>query len=285
MTKPIFYASEVAALIGAHRFKTREEALLRVFESIPACRVIVNRVKAETGARTEREIVRDAPASIRATIETAVTSAVSATTQAEVQKTIETFQHTTAETLLRDTIAGKYTDPDFKAAAKRVLAGATTIAAESTLLETTPTVTALTREIQKQRGTKLESVAEDAHHEKVTNRGDAVRYECDAYTIVGYIDGMANGKIVETKNRKRFWREPPSYDIIQLRCYMKMKGCVDGVLLECFPGYSPRETPVAWDGDVWASIDKGLAEVAEWIGAATPTEIEHVSRKALTKMD
>lgn len=285
MTKPIFYASEVAALIGAHRFKTREEALLRVFESIPACRVIVNRVKAETGARTEREIVRDAPASIHAAIETAVTSTVAATTQAEVQKTIETFQHTTAEALLRDTIAGKYTDPDFKAAAQRVLTGTSTIAAESTILETTPAVTALTREIQKQRGTKLEHVSEDAHRETVTNRGDPVRYECDAYIIVGYIDGMANGKIVETKNRKRYWKEPPSYDIIQLRCYMKMKGCVDGVLLECFPGYPPRETPVEWDGDIWTRINGGLTEVADWIGRATPAEIEHVSRKALNKMD
>ncbi len=285
MTKPVFYASEVAALLGRHRFKTREEALLRVFESIPACRVIVNRVKADTGKKTEREIVRDAPASIRATIDTAVAETVEARSQKDIQKTIETFQQSTAETLLRDTISGKYSDPDFNAAAKRVLSGASTVAAERVILQTTPAVTALTREIQKQRGTRLEHSSEDAHREVVTNRGDPVRYECDAYILVGYIDGMAGGRIVETKNRKRYWKEPPSYDILQLRCYMKMKGCVDGVLLECFPGYDPRETEVTWNGDIWADMDRGLAATAQWIQAATPDDVENVVRKALTKMD
>ena len=76
---------------------------------------------------------------------------------------------------------------------------------------------------------------------------------------------MRDGKIVETKNRKRFWKEPPPYDFVQLRTYMMMKGRVDGILLENFPEHEPRITEVVWSDSEWEKIHSGLLKVCDEI--------------------
>lgn len=279
--KPVFYASEVAALIGKHQYKSVDEALFRVLSSDPKWKPLIKRVKGDTGAKTEKEIVESAPESVKEHIQRAVKSSVEATTQAEVTSTIEEFQRETSKALLKDAIECKENAlPDFKAAAERIKEGKTTFEEEAVRLETIHPVTVITREIQKQRGTKLEAKAEDDFGD-VHNRNAPVRYECDEYIIVGYIDGMKNGKIVETKNRKRFWREPPNYDVIQLRCYMKMRGEIGGVLLECFPGKDPRSTEYAWDENMWVAIHNNLVEVADRLSNMSSAEAETIVRTAL----
>jgi hypothetical protein len=131
----------------------------------------------------------------------------------------------------------------------------------------------------------MEHTVEDSHAiltgKDVTHRGDRASFECEEYTLFGYIDGMQDGAILETKNRKRFWKEPPQYDLIQLRCYMKMKGEVDGILLECFPGNSTRQTKLNWSDSEWEKIHIGLCEVSNEISNITFEVAEMIIRKYL----
>lgn len=286
MSSIVFYPSEVAALLDRHRFKTKEEALVRVLSSIPKFRPAIAQFKKETGAKTEREIVQQAPESIKTAIASAVSTATASSSQAEIHSTIEQFQKTATTTLLKDALDGKAVSSDFSAAAQRIRAGTSTPEKEAVALESAPVVTTLAREIQKQRGTRLESVAEDKHVKPVTNRNTPVRYECEEYGLTGYIDGMEGDKVLETKNRKRVWKEIPDYDLIQLRCYMKMRGEVDGVLLETFPGHPPRTTEVPWDDAEWDSIHDGLCSVAREIATLSSSELGRILRAGLlTKTD
>ena len=282
MSKVVFYPSEVAALLGRHRFKPKEEALVRVLSSIPKFRPAIAQYKKTTGAKTEREIVQDAPESVKTAIATAVQAATASSSQSEIRSTINQFQTSAASTLLKEALEGKAASSDFSAAAKRIQAGTSTPEKEAATLSTSSVVTTLGREIQKQRGTKLESVAEDNHVKPVTNRNTPVRYECDEYVLVGYIDGMEDDRVLETKNRKRLWKEIPEYDILQLRCYMKMRGEVDGVLLETFPGHPPRTTDIPWDDEEWDSIHDGLCEVVDEIGSLTQADLVRILQAGLT---
>ena len=131
----------------------------------------------------------------------------------------------------------------------------------------------------------MEAVAEDKHAEDsgkaVTDRGASARFECDEYILIGYIDGMQDGCVVETKNRKRVWKEPPNYDIVQLRCYMKMRGEVGGLLLESFPDGTTRKTHLGWDRSEWNTIHEGLVSVASEIDSMTSQRAELIVRKCL----
>jgi len=178
---------------------------------------------------TDRELVLKAPAELKVGLKEAIIAATEANTDESLQQVIDEY---------KQTIVGKTDDKTFEA---------------------------LSSEIQKQRGVKLEAVAED-NFGGVKNRGQFVQYNCPEYRIIGFIDGLKGGKIVETKNRKKFWNEPPVYDIIQLRCYMRMMGNVDGILLETFPGISaPRTTDISWSNEEWDKINKCLLETCREI--------------------
>lgn len=177
---------------------------------------------------TDRELVENAPAELKVGLQDAIISAVSAHSDNEIRKIVDTY---------KKTIDGRADEK---------------------------TIAALTSEIQKQRGVRLEHRAED-NFGRVENRSEFVKFVCPYYEITGYIDGMRDGKIVETKNRKRFWKEPPHYDFIQLRCYMKMKGNIDGILLENFPENEPRITEVPWSDSEWETIHTGLLKVCDEI--------------------
>jgi hypothetical protein len=128
----------------------------------------------------------------------------------------------------------------------------------------------------------LEDKAENNHAaatgKEVTDRNSFVDFECDSYRLIGYLDGMQDGKVVETKNRKRFWAVPPAYDFIQLRCYMFMKGKRDGVLLENFPGRGPRTTALPWNDDAWDLIHEGLSDVARTIANITEEDAQSLAQ-------
>jgi hypothetical protein len=146
----------------------------------------------------------------------------------------------------------------------------------------------LASEIQKRRGTRLEDKAENEHAVstgvQVTDRNTFVDFECSDYRLIGYLDGIQGGKVVETKNRKRFWTTPPAYDFIQLRCYMFMRGKCDGVLLENFPGRGPRTTALPWDDDAWNLIHEGLCSVARTIANTTEEDAHSLARSVFATM-
>ena len=84
--------------------------------------------------------------------------------------------------------------------------------------------------------------------------------------IAGRTDGLqGEDTVIETKTRRRFWKSPPEYDIIQLRCYMKLVNRKFGILNECFPDGTTRATKIEWSESIWSEIDNKLTKCLETI--------------------
>jgi hypothetical protein len=120
----------------------------------------------------------------------------------------------------------------------------------------------------KERGTRIE---EQSTNKLEVSTGVAIHSrnaKCYVYTIpssniviAGRTDGLqGEDTVIETKTRRRFWKSPPEYDIIQLRCYMKLTNRKLGVLNECFPDGSNRVTKIEWSDSIWSEIENGLIE-------------------------
>lgn len=284
---PIFFASEVATLLGQNKFKSKDEAMFRVLSTISKFKPLIERIKTETGGRTQKEVVDAIPEDVKVALASAVSTAISVSSEKDIVKTVETFKKETTQKLLESALDGKSSSVEFKAAAERLQNKETTLEQEIKTLEKSTVISAISSEVQKRRGTHMEAKAEDDHAEatgkEITNRNSSVRLELPEYTLIGYIDGMQDGCVVETKNRKRVWKEVPFYDMIQLRCYMKMKGGLNGILLERFPNGSTRETKLDWDPDAWLFIHAGLCEVAHEIAHMTSEQAEKIARTVLIK--
>jgi hypothetical protein len=294
MMKPRFSASDVASLLGLNPYRSKNESLLKVISTMPKFKSAIQEVKDAMGARTEREVVAQAsPSTLKAMYES-VDAACVATSDSQMEKAITTFKQTHIRQVVQETLEGKRvpTTPALEEAVARIVAGQMDVATETALLCANPEVTTkieqtqehqvLASEIQKRRGTRLEDKAENNHAaatgKEVTDRNTFVDFECDSYRLIGYLDGMQSDKVVETKNRKRFWTTPPAYDFIQLRCYMFMKGKKDGVLLENFPGRGPRTTALPWDDDAWDLIHDGLTSVASTIANITAEDAQSLAK-------
>jgi hypothetical protein len=120
----------------------------------------------------------------------------------------------------------------------------------------------------KERGTRIE---EESTNKLEAASGVAIHSrnaKCYMYAIpssniviAGRTDGLqGEDTVVETKTRRRFWKSPPEYDIIQLRCYMKLTNRKLGVLNECFPDGTNRLTKIEWSDSVWSEIERQLME-------------------------
>jgi hypothetical protein len=292
--KPRFSASDVASLIGLNPYRSKNESLLKVLTTLPKFKSVILGVKETMGAKTDNEIVAQASGPALQAMWASVDMACGATSDYQVEKAISTFKQTHIRQVIQETLEGKRapTTPALQEAVARVIAGKTDTATEAAVLCVNPDVKvaientqehqALSSEIQKRRGTRLEDKAENDHAVstgvQVTDRNSFVDFECESYRLIGYLDGMQDGKVVETKNRKRFWTTPPAYDFIQLRCYMFMKGKRDGVLLENFPGRGPRTTSLPWDDEAWNLIHEGLCDVARTIANITEEDAHSLAR-------
>lgn len=291
--KPRFSASEVAGLLGLNPYKSRNEVMLKVITMIPKFKPYVLNVKEVLGAKTEREVITAAPPEAMKAMWASVNTACVATSDAEMEQAIQTFKTThIQQTVKTALLGGKAVESEVvREAVIRVKAGVSTVESELSVLATHHDVISavsatqehqvLASEIQKRRGTKLEDKAENnyavATGKDITERNTFTDFECPDYRLIGYLDGMQDGKVVETKNRKRFWTVPPAYDFVQLRCYMFMKGKRDGVLLENFPGRGPRTTEVPWSDPEWASIHEGLCEAARTIQNMTEEDAQSLA--------
>jgi hypothetical protein len=297
--KPRFSASEVAGILGRNPYKTKNEVLLKVLSQMPQFKEAVLAGKTEVGGKTDKELVAAAPHEVHVALAKCVRDATVAKSDAEVESIVSNFKDTNARVLLKECLDGSRTveSPEIVSAKIRVHTGQTTIETElerlavtkevRTKIDALPEQEVLASEIQKRRGTKLEKTAEDAFAaetgKEISERNTFTQLECAEYRLIGYIDGYQDGRIVETKNRKRFWPVPPAYDFVQLRCYMRMRGKVPGVLLENFPGKPPRTTDVPWDDDEWESIHEGLCAVSAEISRMTPDDAARLAREVFLR--
>jgi hypothetical protein len=120
----------------------------------------------------------------------------------------------------------------------------------------------------KERGTRIE---EESTNKLEVSSGVLIHsrnVQCYVYcvpssniVIAGRTDGLqGEDAVVETKTRRRFWKSPPEYDIIQLRCYMKLTNRKVGMLNECFPDGSNRVTQIEWSDSIWSEIENKLTK-------------------------
>jgi len=133
--------------------------------------------------------------------------------------------------------------------------------------------------VSKQRGLANENAIldtyETAREVKVTERNTkTVRKEYGTFKLVGRTDGYvaSENRIVDSKDRTRYWPEVPVYDEIQLRCYMDMTGATESELVERFPDGRTRHTKYMNDPAKWATIQEQLERVAAELNAAATDE-------------
>ena len=75
-----------------------------------------------------------------------------------------------------------------------------------------------------------------------------------AVFVGGKVDGRADGKVIEVKNRlKKFLSPLPKYDIAQLQTYLFILGVHEGEIVEHLQAATTQTkmTPVAWDDTMW----------------------------------
>lgn len=120
-------------------------------------------------------------------------------------------------------------------------------------------------EVAKKRGLsnedKILNTYEAERKVVLTERNTRMlRMEKEAFTLVGRTDGFVatQNRVVDSKNRTRFFPEVPVYDIIQLRVYMHMLDAADSELIEKFPKQATRHTVFPNDPAEWADIEANL---------------------------
>lgn len=288
--KPIYYPSEIASLLGKNKYKPKEESLLRVLSCYPKHAYRIQALKKLHRPLTEYDMKSMVPKTVKESLQNAISIAVDTSDQIMIEHTIQKFQNDATSELLDNVLkGGEPITVEFEIAAKLIQDNASTAEKELERLKQTPFIQTLSQGIQKERGTRLEQTSAGTLSKlsgmAVTNRNTNVKYESDTYILSGSIDGQQENKVIEIKNRKHFWKEVPEYDIIQLRCYMKMKGNVDGILYETFPNQESRETVVHWDDAKWNEIHKELESISNYISNISQAELDGIALSVFTKMD
>jgi predicted phage-related endonuclease len=223
MTRIKVNASNVASLIGKNPFKTQQDAL--------------NEVLMDNGLLEEDVEATELIEEIESLCKTETNMVCGSKTQSELEANIRVYERKVKEI----TTAKGHTDDS-------------------------PVVLHALGLAVKERGTRTEEVStnklEIASGIPIHSRNE----KCYVYSIpssniviAGRTDGLqGEDTVVETKTRRRFWKSPPEYDIIQLRCYMKLTNRKVGILNECFPDGSNRVTKIDWSDSVWSEVENKL---------------------------
>jgi hypothetical protein len=230
--KPWFNASEVAALIGEHPYKSRDVALVTsALPKHPLWREHIiafkNAMRLETVDERERRL-RRLPA-VNKAIETAISAGVGATSE-----TIE-----------------------------EAIALATTFAPEHASAVEKAIVTGIGKASEAEIITDYNIKREITIPVVETSVG---KVDAKEYSIVGKFDHTDGEIVVEIKQRKHDkWKTTPLYDLIQLRVYMWMNGKGPGRLVERFPSNPTKETDLEWSEEEWDKLDAKLKAVSRYI--------------------
>jgi hypothetical protein len=139
--------------------------------------------------------------------------------------------------------------------------------------------------VTKRRGIdneeKILNDYETAREVKVQDRNTKIlRKDYGIFKLVGKIDGFvaSENRIVDSKERTRFWPNVPLYDEIQLRCYMDMTGATESELVERFPDGQTRHTKFLNDPEKWSSIQTAIERGVEILNNAldNPEELKRI---------
>lgn len=140
-------------------------------------------------------------------------------------------------------------------------------------------------QVSKQRGLRNENNILDQYEVqrdvKVTERNTKTfRKDYGKFKLIGRTDGYvaSENRIVDSKDRTRFWDQIPLYDEIQLRCYMEMAEASESELIERFPDGEVRHTKFENDPEKWRVLQEAIEKAVAKMNAAlsNPEELKKI---------
>lgn len=246
---PEISASKVAGFIGLHKYQNPNEISYELLLKDPAGKAKVIELEQADKRRSfhhlVNEVLKDGP--IQDCVSAGIKAAQTTTNVSNVLEEVEAQAGLILE-LRRDNFT-----PEVRAQLAAEVRG----------------------KVSKQRGLNNENHILDQYETsrdvKVTERNTkTIRKDFGTFKIVGRTDGFvaSENRIVDSKDRTRYWPQVPLYDEIQLRCYMVMTGATESELIEKFPDGRTRHTKYMNDPEKWSSIQTSIERAVEKLNMA-----------------
>jgi hypothetical protein len=248
-SKPYFNASNVAALIGKHKYKTRKDAYRECLRS--------NRLTTDASIKL-RDYERSRPK-----LEEFVPDIVTLVSDATIIEAQDAIQ---AQATVLSHVDNVLNNQDL------------TVELKQDILATVQS------ELNKAQGAKQEASVLQTYEleqktELTSKNTDFQVYHCDSYSIGGRTDGIHADRVVEVKTRRNWFSKPPEYDLIQLRAYMHIFKKPLGILIEKQQfGDKYRETVIEEDDVSWQDIDAKLQQAASLLSNMSPSDLDELLR-------
>ena len=239
MITPELSASKVAGFIGLHKYQSPTELYYELLLKDKDARAVVLALETATGRRSFNgllnEVLKEQP--VKDCIYTGIADANKTENVGGVLEEVEAQARVILD-LRRDALPRDVRDK---------------------------LVAEIRGKISKGRGIQNENAILDQYETqrdvKVTERNTKTfRKDYGAFKLVGRTDGYvaSENRIVDSKDRTRWWPEVPLYDEIQLRVYMEMAGATESELIERFPDGRVRHTKYLNDREKWASLQSAI---------------------------
>ena len=260
MFVPSISATRVAGVCGLHKYQSKDEIAYELFCKDKVAEPKVREVEARLGLRPFQALKTDVfkDANIRGVIYSAIDACKSGNVAAALDdaeahtRTILNMRYAHIEPAVRDQLVSEARGEVSK---KRGLNN------ENSILNTYETVNNV---------------------EVVERNTKNLKMDFPTFKLVGRTDGWvaAHNRIVDSKDRTRFFPEVPIYDEIQLRVYMRMSGATEAELLERFPDGRTRTTKFMNDPVQWAVIEDSLTAAVVKMNQIleSPTDLERIVR-------
>jgi hypothetical protein len=239
MITPELSASKVAGFIGLHKYQSPTELYYELLLKDKDARAVVLALETATGRRSFtgllNEVLKEQP--VKDCIYTGIADANKTENVGGVLEEVEAQARVILD-LRRDALPRDVREK---------------------------LVAEIRGKISKGRGIQNENAILDQYETqrdvKVTERNTKTfRKDYGSFKLVGRTDGYvaSENRIVDSKDRTRWWPEVPLYDEIQLRVYMEMAGATESELIERFPDGRVRHTKYLNDREKWTSLQSAI---------------------------
>jgi len=230
-----FYASEVAAVIGEHKYQTQDEAFIKIWK-------------------------RNHPNSYQ--------EALQEIQQQEKEQRIQSIIHSSGvDQEISRAVGLTDTNATLKTIQKKVVEHVCRAGLPQKIIQ--ETMKQVQSNINKRKGVMNEGAGlerfEKKHRTVVSKRNDTLyRFYGKNYVLVGKIDGVEEdlGYLIEHKHRmNRIFSFIPMYERIQIMAYMKLTGVPKAKCVQYYKD-DTKTHELLWNDDTWERINSKLEQCA-----------------------
>ena len=250
---PTISASKVAGLIGVHKYQDQHEVLYDLMSRNKDARARINALEVSANRRPFQQVVDEVLKD--SAVKNCIYAGLRACQKTQDVKGVLNEVETKANVVLN--LRYDQYPPEVRQALVCEIRG----------------------KVSKQRGINNEAKILDnyevAQDVKVTERNTrSLKMDFGKFVLTGRTDGWvaSENRVVDSKDRTRWFPEVPVYDEIQLRVYMKMLGCPESELIERFPDGRTRVTKFLNDPAKWDTIEKAISAAVDTMNAALVDE-------------